>query len=169
MIITPSYFTQGELLIEGLADSSTITGQAMTGEVERYIRRYERQYIKELLGRSLAERFLAWVETRPADVETDNEGFERLYRELSSFNGDELRSPIANFVYFHLVRRNQTRATQLGVTVANSDNRVVSATHLLCHAWNEMVEMNRELCHLVHEIGGEMHYELCETINSIGL
>lgn len=173
MIIDTSYFDRGELLIEGISEGTTTLGQAMAGEVGRYIERYETEYIIATLGYDLAvsfNKYVADIQQNP-DTQEPVKGFEGLRSMLTAYAATPNTSPVANYVFFHYVRQNQVRATSLGVTQANSDNRVVSATGMLCRVWNEMVSMNRVVADYVLANFADARYDtsLLETISSLGL
>lgn len=169
MIVDASFF-YGPLGIEGLMASSgaDYTQMAIQKGLEQYIERYEMQYLVKLLGRSLAAEFAGYLGREEGDPVAK---WDNLLKELVPM---PRVSPVANYVYFHFVRNNQTHATSLGVTVTNSDNKITSCDSLIIPAWNDMVMMNRDV-HLYLEShkedyeGFETSYELLEKINRLGI
>ena len=79
---------------------------------------------------------------------------------------------MACYVYYWYVRDHQLRATGIGVTYANSDNRVVKPITLLTRVWNRMVDMNRSIVKDVLVPNGVefvCQKELLEQINTLGI
>ena len=137
-MIVDSTFFFGPLRIEGYG-SATRTGDAIAEEMQRYIALYECRYLRLLLGKELAAEFAAYLE------QEDKEPEPRWEKLLSALVPVPCVSPIANYVFFYYVRRNQRSVTPLGVTETNSDNKVVSCDFLTVGAWNDMVDMNRDV------------------------
>lgn len=175
MLIDTSYFVDGDLLIEGLSDGlSSPMATALTADVERYIDIHGRDYLYKLLGDDVARDFISYYEdsilTRPT-MEA-NEAYDALIGQLVSYHGTERRSPMASYVYYWYVRDHQLRATGIGVTYANSDNRVVKSITLLTRVWNQMVDMNRSIVKDVLVANGVefvCQKELLEQINTLGI
>lgn len=139
MIIDSSYF-KANLKIEGLNSYSgaDATKRANTDAIGSYIEKYEREYLLKILGKNVWSRFLEYIQSG----KKDNPTFDSLKDMLSTFGGEEGRSPIANYVFFYYVRRNQFSATMIGVTKTDTDNPLANPTPLLADVWNEMCEMN---------------------------
>lgn len=161
MMIDYTFFQDGLLMVDGamaLAAPSP-TNQAISGRVEWFINRYEPEYLCKLLGEELYNDFLVnkddalWLEFRGLLV-----------------NETTKASPIANYVYFYMVRSNQSMATINGVKKDGNEN-LVNPTLKMVEAWNDMVAMNRKLyvwlCKNFHKVQTEE--ELLETINSLGV
>lgn len=98
MIIDGSYFTG--LLSLGIIwdiDDDSITRKAERDNLQSYIDLYERGFLRMVLGKSMSREFIEYLLSGKNDIDK----WERLKEKLSSKG----YSPIANYVYFHYVRR----------------------------------------------------------------
>ena len=160
-MIDYAFFQDGLLMVEGamaLAAPSP-TNEAIMNRIEWYIKRYESEYLCKLLGEELYNNFLAHRE-------------EEAWKEFEGMVADASAkiSPIANYVYFFLVRDSHATATINGVKKDGDDN-LVSPERKMVRAWNDMVEQNRRiyswLCRTFHKVQTEQ--ELLETINAFNV
>ena len=160
-MIDYTFFQDGLLMVEGamaLAAPSP-TNEAIKNRIEWYIKRYESEYLCKLLGEELYNNFLAHRE-------------EDAWKEFEGMVADDSAkiSPIANYVYFFLVRDSHATATINGVKKDGDDN-LVSPQRKMVRAWNDMVEHNRRiyswLCRTFHKAQTEQ--ELLETINDFNV
>ena len=161
-MIDYTFFQDGLLMVDGamaLAAPSP-TNAAIKNRIDWYIQRYEPEYMCKLLGEGLYEDFLdngesdKWAE----------------FKELLVKSNDLAKtSPIANYVYFFLVRDSQSAATINGVK-KDGDNLVNPQTKMV-QAWNDMVNTTRRiytwLCRNFHNVQTEQ--ELLETINILNV
>ena len=161
MMIDYTFFQDGLLMVDGamaLAAPSP-TNQAIGGRIEWFIQRYEPEYLCKLLGEELYNDFLV-------------NGKEALWVKFKRLLVDEASkvSPIANYVYFFMVRSNQSMATVNGMKKDGESNLVSPNEKMVC-AWNDMVAMNRKmyvwLCKNFKKVQTEQ--ELLETINTLGV
>lgn len=137
MIIDGSYFTG--LLSLGIIwdiDDDSITRKAERDNLQSYIDLYERGFLRMVLGKSMSREFIEYLLSGKNDIDK----WERLKEKLSSKG----YSPIANYVYFHYVRRCGVVQTPVG-TVYASDDKKADPNPLLISAWNNMVQMNEDL------------------------
>lgn len=121
-LIDKNYFWGG-LYIPDLSEARD------AAELDRYIAKYQKEYIKRMFG-----------------VEYAN--LDELPDELVAELMDEtmLVSPIANFVYFYYQRDKATVSTASGEKqVSIQSTASVSPNEKLVRAWNEMVEMSAEI------------------------
>lgn len=163
MIIDYTFFQDGLLMVDGAMALATPspTNKAIAGRIESYINQYEPEYLSKLLGEELYNDFLS---------NEDSERWEAFKKLIVKEDGLFKTSPIANYVYFFLVRDSQSKATVNGVK-SDGDENLVSAGAKLVSAWNNMVFENRKiymwLCNKFHNVPTEP--ELLETINSLGV
>lgn len=163
MMIDYTFFQDGLLMVDGAMALATPspTNKAIAGRIESYINQYEPEYLSKLLGEKLYNDFLS---------NEDSEQWEDFKKLIVKDNGCFKTSPIANYVYFFLVRDSQSKATVNGVK-SDGDENLVSAGAKLVSAWNNMVFENRKiymwLCNEFHNVPTEP--ELLETINSLGV
>lgn len=163
MFVDINYFTSGTLIIEGVAEgmiASSAVASAIRASLQRFINLYEREFLAKFLGKEY-DAFVRYVEGK----QTGNERYDKLRGELKAFAGVACLSPIANYVYFRYVGENSTTQTSLGVTVAESNNRVVSPENKQMSAWNAMVDMVRAIQHLSPNCANE----LLTKINVMGV
>lgn len=138
MIIDKSHFIKGILLIEGITTGETLlVDKAKNEHLTDFIDTYESEYLTELLGCDLSEEYIAYLSEESEPIEK----WDNLTAQLKAFKV----SPIACYVYYWFVRNNQTQATPIGVTKADSDNIVSTPNMKLVQAWNNGVRSNIRL------------------------
>lgn len=131
-LIDETYFW-GELEIDGLFKNQasglvlTEAGNKSASELDKYIAKYQKYYLEQMFGETLAADL-------PAEL-------------ISLIRDEQLKtSPIANCVYYFYMRSNQTKTTGAGeVKMDIIRTRMASAAEKMCHAWNEMVVQNRKI------------------------
>lgn len=160
MIIDYTFFQDGLLKVDGalaLATPST-TNDALRGYIESFIKRYEPEYLGKLLGEELYNDFLAYSKGGSSSYADKWEIFKSTIVEGKT-------SPIANYVYFFMIRSSQSTATFNGVRIDGEN--LVSPRHKMIDAWNNMVKHNIKiyswLCNELKNIPSEQ--ELFEMIN----
>lgn len=166
MIIDSSYFTSGELKIENVLSPENVHERAdiaVTDDLNSYIRTYTPIYLEKILGCELSADLIAYInrtESEPIDK------WEEIKKRLTV----KTVSPLACYIYFHYVRSHQTSVTGVGVTMNNSDNKVVNPSQKLITAWNLMVNSNIKLINFIQSNnanypGFYFDEEMTETIN----
>lgn len=166
MIIDNTFFQDGLLRIEGLAAYATPspTNEAIIFNIESFIDQYEPEYMCKLLGEELYREYLQ-----------NRDGGSQIWNEFEAIliQGDSLkRSPIANYVYFHMLRSYHTNATINGVRIDDDYGILKSPERKMISAWNDMCKMNRKLFRWLENAnlkGWEFDMELLETINNFGI
>lgn len=145
-LIDSTYFT-GKISLPGL---ETLAGSESTGmdklvndltvnglNLTRLISECQAEYLQKMLGKKLAAHFLENISSEaPAGIWIDL--MERLV------NSRIRKSPIANYVYFFILRYGMTRTSMSGEKKEKSDHaHNASIMPKSVFAWNEMIEMNR--------------------------
>ena len=131
-LIDETYFW-GELEIDGLFKNQASgialmeAGGNASSELDRYIAKYQKEYLKQMFGETLAADL-------PAEL-------------IALIRDEQLKtSLITNCVYFYYMRANQSKTTGAGeVKMDIIRTRAVSAAEKMCRAWNEMVIANRKI------------------------
>lgn len=121
-LIDKNYFCGG-LYIADLSETRE------AAELDRYIAKYQKDYIKRMFGVVYSE-------------------LDELPEELVALLRDEtlLVSPIANYVYFQYQRDKATVTTGSGEkTVTIQNTSAMSPSEKFVKAWNEMVDMSGEI------------------------
>lgn len=167
MIIDGTYF-KGTTSIDGLnvdTGAPSITRTAMKDYLDSFIDTYEKEYLKLVLGRDMCRQFINYMK---ADGEDKIDKWERL-KEFLTKDG---KSPIANYVFFFFVRRNNVHVSDVGTTSPDDEDHA-DPNVVLIPAWNEMVEMNNDLldflCKDDSYDGFSFDRSMLEEINSFGL
>jgi hypothetical protein len=130
-IIDDSYFW-GELELGNLFKNQngnllTEAGNKSATELTMFINKYEKKYLIEMFGKTLANNM-------PSEL------IETIVDENAK------TSPIANYVYYFIMQSKATVTTQAGVvknTVVNT--QIASVREKMMTAWNEMVQFNLSL------------------------
>jgi hypothetical protein len=145
ILIDGTYFT-GELSLPniptlGVADASDGVALALqtVGEdsLDVFVDRYVTEYLVLLFGRELTLVFLEEMGKQvPDGIWLD------LKNRLLTGAGSYRASPLANYVYYWVMRDACTKTTQAGEADPDFDNAEnVSSGRKLVKAWNDMVEM----------------------------
>lgn len=165
MIIDGSYFT-GVLSLGIIwdVDDDSPTRTAERDNLQSYIYLYERKYLRLVLGKSMSREFIEYLSSGKNDVSK----WEVLKDKLS-IKGC---SPIANYVYFHYVRRCGVKQTPVGTVYASGDEKE-NPNVLLVSAWNDMVCMNEDLYDFLESDkeydGFNFNSTMIECINGMGI
>jgi hypothetical protein len=145
LLIDETYFT-GELSLPNLPSLGgsggvalalrTVGGKSLAVFVDKYVS----DYLVRLFGRELTGVFLEEVaKSTPGQLWVDLRGsllFER---------GSYRASPLANYVYFHVMRDARTLTTQAGEADPDFDCAENAGNGgKLVRAWNEMADMTVE-------------------------
>ncbi len=127
-LIDKNYFW-GALYIADLSEARE------AAELDRYIAKYQKEYIKRMFGAAYSV-------------------LDELQEELADLVRDEttLTSPIANFVYFHYQRDKATVSTASGEKQINIQSTAnVSPNEKIVRAWNDMVTANADIHSLLYD------------------
>ena len=129
-LINNSFFW-GELYIPQLSNTSSATmGQAAISgkkDLDMYIAKYQKEYLIQMFGADLAADLPPELIALVVDEETKT-------------------SPIANAVYYHWMRANQTSTLPTGEkSIAVMNSIIRSGNEKMCRAWNEGVTKNRKI------------------------
>ena len=167
MIVDYTFFQDGLLRVDGALALATPspTNEAVLGLIDSFIELYEPEYLGLLLGEELYNDFLAYEKGESVN---DWSGFMGVL-----VKGDTYKtSPIANYVYFHLLRATHTDATVNGVKADADSGKLISPERKMIFAWNDMVQQNRMLYRWLEKAnfkGWYMDCELLETISTLGV
>ncbi len=131
-LIDETYFW-GELEIDGLFKNQASgialmeAGGNSASELDRYIAKYQKYYLEQMFGETLAANL-------PSEL-------------IDLIRDEQLKtSQIANCVYYFYMRANQSKTTGAGeVKMDIIRTRAVSASEKMCRAWNEMAMANRKI------------------------
>lgn len=186
MLIDKSYFT-GELFIDGLITTG-ITARdktAVENNLNQIIAFREPEFIERLIGEDAAVAFYLYLnDTENAnwilgdgkwnDVRIwslDGKWTSDKWEILKNLLVREKTSPIANYVYFYYLIKNQSYTTPSGERVSKSSNEIVSYDDKAIVAWNAMVRMNIKLLKQLEleSIVIQPDINLLETINCFGI
>ena len=131
-LIDETYFW-GELGIDSLYKNQASglvleeAGNSASSELDKYIAKYQKYYLEQMFGETLAADL-------PAEL-------------IALIRDDQLKtSPIANFVYYFYMRAKQTQTTSVGeVKMDIIRTRAILAESKIIKAWNEMVNKTIEI------------------------
>lgn len=142
IIINESYF-QGELYLPGLEHVKK-TGVALAlqvvgdSDLSWFVNKYESEYLIKLLGENFACKFLEGIqEEYPIQKWID------LKNRLSFAIGDNNYSPIANYIYYWVMRSGKTQTSIIGEKKGKatySSNAYID--YKVVKAWNDGVDMS---------------------------
>jgi len=152
-LIDVSYFF-GELLVA----NATVAGGPVGEELQLYIDKYEKQFLRYTLGHDLAAAFAAgllvtppieqrWTDLLDGVEFTDQSGRGYTWRGLKPpIDGTSKQSPIAMYVYFFYQKNLYTQSAGVGEVTTKNENAVkANPGEKMARAWNEMSSWIRDL------------------------
>jgi hypothetical protein len=148
ILIDGTYFI-GELSLPnlpvtgGVAESGTALALQTAGEnnLDVFIERYVTDYLVRLMGSELAHKFLQEIDRpSPDQIWLD------IKNQLLTHFGSHKASPLANYVYFMVMRDATTKTTQGGEADPDFDfAQNVSNRYKYVNAWNWMADMTAHI------------------------
>lgn len=171
MLIDETFFT-GELHIEGVISCTGVpskTNEASNYELKSLIAQYELEFYRKILGYDNAKKFVGYIESGEGEEKWDN-----LKNMLVEQVGNRKVSPVAYYVFFFYLRKNQTQATPIGNVEESSSNKISPCNIKMINAWNQMAYMNRYISDYLYDhrddYGGYFFDEhLLEFMNKMGI
>lgn len=128
MLIDVSYFINGprHILNASVADTPKQDSVAVNAHITGYINAYEMEFLRNVLGEELAE-----------EVSEESKGVEvnLSIAELCEY----LKEPLADYVFYHILRDAGEQVTATGVVNLKSANEYVSPLRAQVATWNTMV------------------------------
>lgn len=152
MFLTDKYF-QGELYLPVQKISGGAVGYDVAIQISAedtlgyFIDKYEKEFLRELLGRRLAEKFIEGIQAgTPLSIWVALK--DRIY--LSE--GGHYYSPAANYVYFFAKRDSRTSSTMKGEARDTQDHaNAISDVNKLAKAWNDIDPQVRSIYSFLRE------------------
>lgn len=186
MLINITSFISGPRQIENASatDSPNVNQLAVSKAVNGYIEYYEPIYLSEMLGSALADQVTAYakVEHKPLATEATDE------EEVPTDNEEEvddrepedpkmeslialLKEPLADYVFFHILRDMNTQATITGLVRLKCANDYVPSLDRGVRIWNNMVKRNREIQGKIANLGFDVRVDknMLSSINTFNL
>lgn len=147
-LIDCSYFSDGPLQIEnaGVTGGMDNSAYAVQETVNGYIERYQEDFLRKMLGDTLADD----VSRRLREEETDD--IDDLL--------DQLRLPFAHYVYFKMVGNVNQTMTITGLMRIKSANDNQPPRQRMVSVWNEMVELNKRFVKWAEVSDYEVFYQV---------
>jgi hypothetical protein len=149
MLIIDSTYFKGNLslpnipVLENTADSGVALAIQTVGEknINVFVDKYVVGYLIQLFGRELTLSFIAGLEEDPIPGIWEN-----LREQLLIKTHSHKASPLANYVYYWLMRDAITKTTQSGELRPKPDDAQIAEIKLkLVTAWSEMVDMTVQI------------------------
>lgn len=132
--------------MEPFIDTDYFIGEIVIGQIEQseveknllvFIKKYQKQFLKLMLGKSLYAAFDAGLAVGSPDQKW-------LDMKAQLVDEDDLTSPIAQYVYYWYQQDNTTQTVGIGQMKPESLNGyIVANTAKNVKAWNDMVKVNR--------------------------
>lgn len=129
MLIDIGYFTKGDRRIMNATSAQTMgqNSAAVKSVVDGYIEQYQPIYLRKALGKTLAEEIESY-QTIPASLQP---------------LVDQIKEPLAEFVFFHIIRDGNNTATINGmIEIKNAENSTIAPIRAMVRSWNRMVAMH---------------------------
>lgn len=172
MLMDFSFFT-GELRIEGLPDYPgvpSVTQEAIKGDLKSFMAKREYDFYVNTIGVGNAKAFISYTGKKDRNPVGKWDNLESV---LVDTIGGIKYSPIAYYVFFYYLRKNQASTTPLGV-VGDDEAKAFSCMDKMINSWNQMAYMNEYLSRWLYdrkdEYGGYFFKDcMLEEINAMGI
>lgn len=139
MILLDRTYFQGDLTLpsvsqserEGLGAAMQMIGE---NDLNYFLARYEPECLKKILGETLYKAFIAGLTEEPL-INKWSDLFDALFRHEGLFSF----SPVANYVYYYVMRDHRSKTTQKGEVIEDasfSTNR--NNEFKMINLWNDM-------------------------------
>ena len=168
-IVTTSDFV-GQITIAQIEQDN------VAATVQRYIDKYEPEYLEKVLGHTLYETYKVQIGLTPTNplytALRDGGVYTDWYGDQVKYAG--IKEAIANYIYYHYIRDNATFTTGSGEKTIEKGN-AVSSVDKQVRAWNEMVRINKQLRAYIYanlSVLGNVSWqynEMFHPINSLGI
>ena len=132
-LIDCSYFTNGPLQIEnaGVTDDLDNNAHAVQESIQGYIEHYQGEFLRKMLGESLAATVERHLSTN---------GIDEKLEDLCN----HLRKSFAHYVYFKMCGDVNQQMTVTGLVRFKSSNDNQPPRQRMVTVWNDMVWLNRQ-------------------------
>lgn len=148
MLIDTTYFIDGYRQIQNATAMAPQDlrpdNQAVNAAIVAYINRYQGKFLEKAVGNTFAEVLLAYAEQKE---QTDDE---------MNYILSAIREPLADYVYYHIVRDAGEYTTKTGVIRLKGANTALSPVMRQVTAWNEMVDKMRAIVEAVADYAIEI-------------
>ena len=123
---------------------------AQATELTTWITKFEPQYLKAMLGVAMYNDYVSGISgldpiyeaIRDGEDYTDDGDIERTWEGLGGVG----TSPIANYVYYHLMKYKVSQTQGVGESMSAVENGTrANSIPKMVEAWNQMVDWNRQL------------------------
>lgn len=138
MLIDCSYFTKGARHIKNasLGTIPNANSVEVCSAIEAYIAELQEQYLVDMLGTALGNRFNAYLVCLDEDEKpVRNQKIDAVC--------ERLKDSFADYVFYHILRDVNTQVTMTGIEILKSANTHVAPVNRQVSVWNTMVDKNR--------------------------
>lgn len=165
MFLTEAYF-QGDLYLPNLVTTKPeavgvgrMVSAVAESDLSYYVDKYEREFLRLLLGDELYDAFIAGLE------EPDNARWLALKDKIYDTTGSYPLSPAANYVYYMLISHNITATTMKGEIVPEQDYaKNASSKQKLADSWNEILPYAKRIWRFIDDHKSDYgQYVICRT------
>lgn len=136
MLIDCSYFIDGPRHIQNatLGKRHIPNSDSVNMAIEAYIRMFQMPFLKESVGETIARAIMSYLSLKKEDEQGErDEAMEKMI--------EHLREPFANYVFYKILRDNNSQATITGLVRLKCANDYVAPIYRQVSTWNDMVEM----------------------------
>lgn len=152
MLIDRSYFISGprHILNVALGDNTPFNTNAseVNADVDAFISQYQEEFLTKALGQELGNKAHCYLVCKDEGDKVDVEEYDDVLKKL--------KEPFADYVFFHILREINVRATMTGSVTIKSANSVVASDYKQMTAWNRMADRMRvfseQYCHVDPEL-----------------
>lgn len=140
MLIDTSFFTKGPRHIQNAALGTTRMVNSNTTEVnsaiEYYISYWQEDFLISMLGKDLGTTVNGYLVDLDGGNQEQNDSYDTLC--------EELKESFADYVFFKILRDNNSQATMTGLVRLKCANEYIAPIQRQVSTWNGMVERNSQ-------------------------
>lgn len=139
MLIDCSFFTSGPRHIQNASLGQVPNANAVkvNEAIESYIVTHQEIFLTRILGNQLGNKVNAYLVCLDEDSsQKHHEGFDSICQRI--------KESFADYVFYQIIRENNTQATITGLVRLKCANEYVSPLQRQVVTWNRMVDRNRQ-------------------------
>jgi len=148
-LIDCSYFENGPLQIENAAPTDDLDNNAyaVRESINGYIEHYQGEFLRAMLGDTLATTVEEHLNTNGVDVDVED-------------LCERLRKSFAHYIYFKIAGDVNQTMTMTGLMLLKSANTNQSPRQRMVSVWNDMVALNKRFVAWAEESDFEVYYQV---------
>ena len=151
MLIDVSYFMSGPRHIENVSVAEMPSPQslAVNEVINGYIKAFQPEFLRNVVGVTLSQAITDYLELIEREKEDSSDEVDISEEKEAPQSGyavlcEKLCEPLADYVFYHILRDANTQATITGLVRLKCANEYIAPLKRQVSTWNSMVEKNKQ-------------------------